>query len=241
MDTASKFLADLRERFGQPRERPKQAKDENLTNLEAVCSFLNLPDFRRTKQSEQTFSDFSRSLRTLVGKWKASGPNIEKLKQQDPVLWERIELVTVSIKPTASGQVLIEPVGIPRENQGLSNDEGLLFGFFLMLLMNPLWKKLGGPCARCQKYFVKRSQRQKVYCSKRCGPLETSIAINRKRRKSEHQDKLSKVTRWIAQWENSRSKRDWKDWVSSKSGISRHFLTRAVGKGEIREPRQISQ
>jgi len=238
------IAAELRAYFNLPPAPPASPRNEDLENLKTVCTCLNLrkralallSGKREFGGSPDELATFSQSLRALVQEWSSSGPNTEVMKQRNPSLWERIEHVTVSIKPMKNGAVKIEPLGIPRENQGLADAESLLYAFFLMLIMNPLWERLGGPCARCNNFYIKMTRRQKVYCSKRCGKLSTSVDCNRKRRHAQHLEKVEKTQESIAKWLASKSKRNWKRWVSEKTGFTANWLTRSLNAGEIIDP-----
>jgi hypothetical protein len=227
-----------------PKRDPK--RDEDLENLKTVCFCLNirvreaafLTGQRNLGQNPEELTGFSQSLRSLVEEWKSSGPDTELMKKKNPSLWEKIKHVTVSIQPTNNGAVKIEPAGIPRENQGLSDDDSFVYGFFLLLIMCRHWQRLGGPCARCGNYYIKHTSRQKVYCSKQCGVRRTSVDCNRQRRQDERREKLKRVRKLIMDWQTLGSKGDWKRWVANKSGLSAYWLTRAVNKDEIDEPTQ---
>jgi hypothetical protein len=228
-------------------------RDPNLIELDKFLDVLNIsaePFPSKIRLSERAGLlgtllkigiaswHLSKELRGLVQKWRSSGPSTEIFKRENPDLWERIENVTLSIEPTKSGRARIIPFGIPRENQGLSDRESLVLGMLLWLILNPECDRLGGPCARCQRFYIKKTRRQTVYCSKRCGPLKTSVDRNRKIRRDKHEAKLNKANELIARWKKSGSTREWKRWVSSnsKSTITLKWLTRALNRGEISEP-----
>jgi hypothetical protein len=246
LNSVPDFGARLKAYFNLPAAPPSPPSDENLENLKAVCAVLNLPEkfwlpivegqkLSFNKRTEH-ISPGRIALRKLVEEWMQSGPNTELMMQKNPSLWKNIEHITIALKPTKTGAVRIDPFGIPRENQGLTDFESLVYAFFLMLIMNPYWNRLGGPCARCDKYYIKKTKRQKVYCSKRCGPLHTSVNCNRKRRQARHQKKVEKARKFISKWESVQSRRDWKKWVSEKTGITTNWLTRAVNTRELIEP-----
>jgi hypothetical protein len=222
--------------------RPKRDKD--LRDLEAVVAYLNLsevpipvfgPGFTFQKLRTWNFTPFKQALRKLVKEWQDSGPNMELLIERNPSLWEKIKRVTIELKSTSTGGVRVEPGAIPQE-KSLPRFDLLVHAFFLLLIMNPYWNRLGGPCARCDNYYVKKTNRQKVYCSKHCGLMETSINANRKRRSRLHIEKVEKARIVIAKWETTRTKRNWKTWVSEKTGFTINWLTRAVARGDLHEP-----
>jgi hypothetical protein len=143
--------------------------------------------------------------------------------------------VSIGLKPTNTGAVRVNLAAMPRE-EGLSRFEILVHAFFLLLIMNRYWNRLGEPCARWNNYYVKKTSRQKVYCSKHCGLMETSINANRIRRRRQHMEKVEKAREFISKWENTRNSRSWKVWVSEKTGFTTNWLTRAVTGGDLHEP-----
>lgn len=110
-----------------------------------------------------------------------------------------------------------------------------MFGF---LVTNPLCEKLGGPCARCGNFYVKKRASQKVYCSRRCGNAATAVERTRERIASERKDKLARSKAAIREWRSAKPQQDWKHWVSKKTGIDPRFLTRAVKNGDLVPPKK---
>jgi hypothetical protein len=109
--------------------------------------------------------------------------------------------------------------------------------FFVWLITNPKCDKLEGPCARCGNYYMRRSVRNKAYCSRFCGTRATALAATRKRRDEEHADKLLRAAGAAREWTTERTKQGWKPWVSRRHpDITLKFLTRAVNKGELKPP-----
>lgn len=176
-----------------------------------------------------------RELRRLVQAWFDSGPNVAKLFSDDPVIAQAALQCRAHLIATKTGraQVLCTPVPENmRPGEPLEIAMGLFFGF----LINPLNERLGGPCKHCGKYYVKKTKRQVVYCSQRCGLKHTSQSVLRKQRQQERQARLKAAERSAARWANSKTSNDWKSWVSKETTISKNFLTRAVQYGELIEP-----
>lgn len=101
-----------------------------------------------------------------------------------------------------------------------------------ILLINPLRAKLSdGPCQRdkCKQWFIKRRPLQKC-CSQRCGAIVKTAKRICGQRKDEKKEKLKIVRAAHRQWRKSRSRMDWKTWVSKKTGLSTKFLTRNFTK-----------
>jgi hypothetical protein len=112
-------------------------------------------------------------------------------------------------------------------------DEALRW--FIELLFNPACSRLAGPCPRCDKYYIRRSARNKVYCSRSCGTRATALAATKRRRNEEHARKLREAAEAIRKWEES-PREDWKVFVVRRGHITARFLTRAVNKGELEPP-----
>jgi hypothetical protein len=118
---------------------------------------------------------------------------------------------------------------------------------FLALLLDRDREWLSNrPCDRCDRYYIKNRLGQKKYCSKECArdaKNNTAKTLTVKQRKRRHKKQLLVVARLARKWSTSRTKRDWKHWVSEyaearRAGITPKFLTRAVNKGEVAEPKK---
>jgi endogenous inhibitor of DNA gyrase (YacG/DUF329 family) len=114
---------------------------------------------------------------------------------------------------------------------------------FLSLITNPERDRLGGPCPRCGKYFIRKTAKLSVYCSHRCASQDTAVKTTIKRRQEQHADKLALAEkardRWKELLRKGRTKKDWKEWIAaSNPEITVRFLTRAVNKGELVAPQQ---
>jgi hypothetical protein len=96
---------------------------------------------------------------------------------------------------------------------------------FMDLIVNPQWHKLGGPCQRCGRFYVKKTSRQKAYCSRRCGLAMTAIARTRKRREEEHARKLRLAQAAARDWSTARTADPWKEWISARTKITVRWLT----------------
>lgn len=179
----------------------------------------------------------NRELRRLVQAWFASGPNVSKLLSEDPVLSQLSRVVRAFLLPTKGGRAHLVYIDGP-ENTGLVPGDPIeiALGLFFLFLLNPYNEKLGGPCKHCGKYYLKKTKRQVVYCSKRCGLKNTSQAVIREQRRQEHQEILEKAKHFSGKWTKANTHKGWKDWVSGNAMISKNWLTRAVKNGELAEP-----
>lgn len=186
-------------------------------------------------------SGWGKELRSIVQLWQESGPNLAKLARQNPGLWG--DLLTVfhpSLQLTTTGQAhlrLLENAVTPGELKRLGQDRYRAVVVFNALILNPLWTRLAGPCARCGNYYIKKRASQKVYCSRRCGNAATAVERTRERIANERKVKINRATAAIKKWKPA-NRLDWKHWVTQKTGIDPRFLTRAVTKGDLVPPKQ---
>jgi hypothetical protein len=110
---------------------------------------------------------------------------------------------------------------------------------FIQLMTNPDRDKLAGPCDRCRKYYIKRRASQKKYCSRTCGNAATAVIRTREKWDAEHAEKLKRAHKAAHQWARSKSAESWKEYVHRKHlDITPKFLTRAVNKNELSEPKR---
>jgi len=199
--------------------------EPSTQDLEKICSVLNTP--RRPECSE---------LRRLVKRWGDSGPNLKKMLYADEELWGDVQESWASVYlPTRTGRahIALFPQHPTRGADPVLSEARLLFA---ALTLNPYCNRLGGPCARCGSYYVKKTIRQKVYCSQKCGCAATALRAVRDKRAEEYDQKLSLVEKAIARWAAGSRKQDWKRWVSQRTEISLNWLSRAINKGKAIPP-----
>jgi hypothetical protein len=110
---------------------------------------------------------------------------------------------------------------------------------FVWLVTNTDRDKLSGPCARCQRFYIKKRASQKVYCSRACGNAATAIIRTREKWDEERNAKLECARKAAAKWAKSKSTQPWKRYVCSTCpGLTPKFLTRAVNQNELTEPKR---
>jgi hypothetical protein len=220
--------------------------EQRKEDLERFCDLLN-----STGQSE-----LRRRLRQLVKAWQDSGPNLEQMTYgSHKQLLTPLQLICVGHwMPTTTGRAVLyvqpdvhgleELVGRHRVHEQQPNGRWELtpeanawieFGFFTL---NPHCEELAGPCARCDRYYIKKRASQKVYCSRRCGNAATAVVRTRERIADERADKLTRAKAAMKKWKPAATRQDWKTWVAGKTGIDQRFLTRAVTKGDLVPPQK---
>jgi hypothetical protein len=163
------------------------------------------------------------SLSSLERVWTWTLARIGRTPEADRTIAE-LEKRGVRVREDAGGAFwALSPTGENRDMAAM---------FAGMLLTNPLRGKLSdGPCQReqCNKWFIKRRPLQKC-CSRRCGAIVTTAERVSEQREDAKKVKLKTVRAAHRQWRKSRSRMDWKTWVSQKTGLSTKFLTRNFTK-----------
>lgn len=177
-------------------------------------------------------------LQRLVQQWMNSGPNLVELFKSDPELENRLRFGRTQLYPMHDGRGHLDwspeisgTVLRPYEREALQD--------FMTLITNPLWKYLGGPCGRCGNYYLKKTKRQKVYCSRTCGLKTTAASAMRQRRLREQGKRIRNAQSFVDEWSKQKRRLAWKPWVSNRTGYTVRWITRAVNSGELRPPDRL--
>jgi hypothetical protein len=177
-------------------------------------------------------------LRKFVQAWFDSGPNVSKLFASNPDLERASRNIGAHVVATKTAQAKLLFTAAS-QNISPADPQFTALGLFLNFLLNPFNERLGGPCAYCEKYFVKKTRRKTaIYCSQPYAKRFTSRLANQNRRKTDYKDQLRIVGQAISDWQRARTRLPWKGWVSQKTHVSKNWITRAVKKGEIGEPKR---
>jgi hypothetical protein len=190
---------------------------------------------------------YAEALIRLMEKLKECGGNLTRMMAADPELARVVTEVCGTrwmLSETGGAQLVLQPSWehILTRTDARAGGPGMRPERYAALLfhvwtLNPEWDKLAGPCARCGRYYLKKRASQKVYCSRRCGNATTAVARTRERLAREHADKLRRSQAAMQKWTTTRTKDDWKVFVSKREpDITPKFLTRAVNKGELKPP-----
>ena len=171
--------------------------------LREVVSALNSPDTIAWRKPD----DQERFLR-YVRKWRESGPNLLKMKA--PLMAMR-NTYGLSLVPKSNGGAFwhVGPIG--------PNIDLPLIYFTRLVTSNP--ERLGGPCPNCNKWFVKKTERDKTYCSKNCG----SKSRQAKLRYEERKELLKTTQRAINYYAYS------KELIRLSDKAARGLLTKDIG------------
>lgn len=174
-------------------------------------------------------------LRRLVAMWEKANRNLEKLFKESPGLQRTCMSGTTMLIPSRDGaaQLAWSPDLRGWQSTAQKTEARKLF---IGLLVNPLSLSLGGPCARCRKYFEKTNPRNKTYCGRECGKSMTAVARTKERRKQEYRDKLAPVKVAVREWEKSPKRGDWKRVIAGQTRVDLRFITQAVSRGKLIPP-----
>lgn len=183
-------------------------------------------------------TDAQQELRRLIAEWNRSGPNLLKLFKENPELQASCSEGTTHLIPNRDGVAQLAWFPRVKGHKNRSQKDAAL-SCFIQFLVNPLATSLGGPCERCERFYIKNTKRQKKYCSPRCGTAVTALSATQRRRKASYSRKLMIAERAMAQWSKRNSARmPWKKWVKAHTNneITEQWLTRAVNSGKLDAP-----
>ncbi len=199
--------------------------------------------------------DATELLQSLVQRWKDAAWDVDKVCDSDPLVAEMLpKLWQVCYLPSSHGGASLMPMFIgpttmstffkhvikdgPLKNLFDGNHPLILAVQYFGALTVIEWQKLGGPCARCHRYYIKRRASQKTYCSRRCGNAATATVRTAKQREHDRQANLQRAQKAIQQWRRGAKGTDWKVFVSRKTKLTPKWLTRAVGRNDLKAPKQ---
>ncbi len=208
------------------------ANPATIEDLEFICAVLN-----KTQGAEET----SRKLTQLVTEWQESGPNLAKMMAANLPLWHTLANschAAWTITKTGGAYIHLEPgIALPKYGHSRTRaeeKEAQAVILFYLLTLGP-WEKLGGPCPRCGKYFIKKRANHKIYCGRRCGSLASAKVSTRKKLNEDIAGKVLRARTEIQEWDvlKRHPAIDWKQWVHKREpDISPKWLTRAVNNYE---------
>jgi hypothetical protein len=191
------------------------------------------PNDRRTIQLN--LSEMQIELRRLIELWISSGPNVRKMFKKEPALAIRAQKGKMVFYALSGGRGCLEWIPIPPKATMLSPQDQAL-EYFMTLITNPLWEMLGGPCRCCKDFYLKKTNRRRVYCSRKCSSVATAVPSVSRRRQMVQANRIRCAQDAIAEWSKAKRRLTWKDWVSNRTGYNVKWITRAVTNGSLRPP-----
>lgn len=182
----------------------------------------------------------------LVTEWNNAGRNLQRMvkfhwngygRELNEKLPHALRM-NIALGRAAAG--FIDARTVLRAQLGRSTEQEhkqLALELFALLVIDARWPRFGGPCDRCERYYLKRRIDQKRYCGRRCAHLASAVRSTRKRLDAEKAEKLCRAIQAAKDWRTARTSLAWKEWVSRKEpDITPKFLTRAVNNGELEAP-----
>lgn len=182
-------------------------------------------------------SEQQRELRLLVERWMKSGPNLRKLFARYPELVDRTKCWEMYFYATPTGQGYLDWNPAYAE-ASLTLPADYALRDFMTLITNPQWNSLGGPCCRCRNFFLKKTKRKGVYCSRSCSSGGTAASATRKWREREQAKKVNVAQEYITEWGSAKRRLGWKQWVANETGFTIRWLTRAINRGALPAPNE---
>ncbi len=170
----------------------------------------------------------------LVRAWLDSGPDLLKMKVRDDDfdLSEQWKAWRTDIAPAGPrAYISLSPTG--------ENFRDVVAFYFVRLILNPQCERLG-LCPKCQAWFVRKTARASIYCSRRCAGNAAKTA----ERVRLHAEMLLHAEKAIRNYRTRPMRfRDlsWKQWVvQAEPRLSKDWITRAVTRGELVAPQEES-
>jgi len=216
-------------------------------SLQLFCKALNPDFFLGSEELEKAQPKLMASYRLtqqellrLTRAWFDAQGNIKLLLNSDPVLARAAYRFPARLVPTATGQAVLE-FFTSQNSRRQSGPIKIALSHFINFLLNPENDRLAGPCKECGRYYIKKTVRQKVYCSEGCGRKLTSRESNRLTQEEERSERIRVAQRCIDRWGKQKTRLDWKEFVHLETQISKHFLTCVVKKGLLLLPDKAFQ
>lgn len=182
----------------------------------------------------------------LVTEWENAGRNLQRMVKSNwrrygrELDWTLHNALRLNIALGRAATVFIDSPTVLRAALGRMTDQDhmrLARELFALLVIDARWSRLGGPCDRCGRYYIKKRTDQKRYCGRRCAHLASAVSSTRRRLDAEKAEKLRRAIQAAKNWRTARTQLGWKEWVSrTEPGITPKFLTRAVTNNELEAP-----
>jgi hypothetical protein len=219
----------------------KMSPAEEAQNLKETATILNdhtepIDDWKRdwtgksqSKEDKNWSQDDATRLRRLVRAWRQSDRDIRRAKfdaEDSKKLDKFTENISVRFEPDGSLH-LIDYYG--RDTAAMQ---------FTRLIRNSQQARLRDPCLKCDKWYISKTKRSTLFCSRKCAGSAAKAAERKRKR-----DALLKRARKAIENFPARPARfaemHWREWVAKAiPGISRKMLSIAVKHGELLPPKE---
>jgi len=134
--------------------------------------------------------------RALVDRWFEAQSLGEMLQRDRGLWWDLERALQARFTPDGKGGKWSSnyPPRAP------NTPEQWAIRWFALLLLNPLCEKLGGPCERCDCYYIKARSNQKKYCGGRCAGLASAKRYTVAQATAEREALVESAARFWPQW-----------------------------------------
>lgn len=198
----------------------------------------------------------SRELRSLVIRWKASGPNLQKMVRADRALWGGVqEIVRGFWTPSDHARAYLVPSSSGCDDHNPTPVRNARFKFAILVL-HPDCVLVGGPCEICGNWFKQATRHRTRFCTKRCASLgraPAAIQSTNDRRREAHKRRIEWAQEAIGSWSSKPRTEGWTSWVLrhvnrrqsiwagqnkelEKNPLTKKWLTRWLNEGQLRNP-----
>lgn len=192
----------------------------------------------------KAFSPSAQEFRAIVQTWDRNDRNLYLMEDSDRGLFAKIRAAfhpTMIAMKTGYVRISLRDHA-PWSAMAKLGATGIRFYAmtqFVALVLNPLSRWLGGPCERCQMYYVKNRLSQQYYCGRKCAHLVEAEKNTNKKLKRERHVKLKRAEALIMEWDTMkiRPDMDWKRWIhGADRTITPKWLTIAVKNYGLQSP-----
>jgi hypothetical protein len=177
---------------------------------------------------EKAAAVYRQTLRQFVDAWIEAGGNVECWEKENPKLGALMNKTVINVRVTVGGfEFVVEPSRGEAPVQNARRDAVALFARIIVLRDNDTARI--GRCDHCRRYYVnKRGRKDSRFCPapRNCGRRYTATKAMLKKAQETREQKLKLLKKALSTW--SRKKGGRRDYLASKTGLSRTFITRAL-------------
>lgn len=177
---------------------------------------------------EKAAGIYRRTLRQFVDAWIKAQGNVERWERENPKLNALMTKTVINVRLTIGGfEFVVKPSKGEAPVQNARRDAIALFARIAVLRGKETARI--GRCDHCGRYYVnKRGRKDSRFCPapRDCGRRYTATRAMLKKAREERDQKLRLLEKALSSW--SRKKGARRDYLASKTGLSRTFITRAL-------------
>jgi choline dehydrogenase-like flavoprotein len=177
---------------------------------------------------EKAATIYRKTLKQFVDAWIEAEGNVERWEKENPKLRASLDKTVINVRLTVDGfEFVVKPSKGEAPVQDARRDAIALFARIVALRDNHAARM--GRCVHCGRYYVnKRGRKDSRFCPapRDCGRRYTATRAMLKKAQEERNQKIRLLKKALSSW--SRKKGGRRDYLASKTGLSRTFITRAL-------------